>query len=56
MKNVMIAFAFIATVALASCGGKTVESTETSADSTTVVTDSTSVDTTAVAVDTTATK
>ena len=55
MKNVMIAFAFIATVALASCGGKTVESTETPACDTTCV-DSCKVDTTAVAVDTTATK
>lgn len=56
MKNVMIAFAFIATLALASCGGKTVESTETSTDSTSVAVDSTSVDTTAVAADTTTIK
>jgi len=56
MKNVMIAFAFIATLALASCGGKTAESTATATDSTTVATDSTSVDTSAVAADTTATK
>ena len=57
MKNVMIAIAFIATVALASCGGNATESTATATDSTAVVTDSTSVDTTStVAADTTATK
>ena len=56
MKNVMIAFAFIATLALASCGGKTAESTATATDSTSVSTDSTSVDTTAAGVDTTTTK
>jgi hypothetical protein len=56
MKNVMIAIAFIATVALASCGGNAPESTATATDSCKVATDSTSVDTTAVSVDTTTTK
>ena len=57
MKNVMIAFALIATVALASCGNAP-ESTATATDSTMVATDTTSVDTTckATCVDTATTK
>ena len=57
MKNVMIAIAFIATVALASCGNAP-ESTATATDSTMVATDSTLVDTTckAICVDTTTIK
>ena len=57
MKNVMIAIAFIATVALASCGNAP-ESTAPANDSTTVATDSTSADTTckAICVDTTTVK
>ena len=57
MKNVMIAFALIATVALASCGNAP-ESTATATDSTMVATDTTSVDTAckATCVDTATTK
>jgi hypothetical protein len=57
MKNVMIAIAFIATVALASCGNAP-ESTAPANDSTMVATDSTSCDTTckAICVDTTTVK
>ena len=57
MKNVMIAFALITTLALASCGNAP-ESTATATDSTMVATDTTSVDTAckATCVDTATTK